>query len=128
MTIKQLNASLEVAKTERISLGGVTSDPTATIAPAESTDAADTANNKLPSGKLAQKLDMKTADLLSWATEHGYMAINGDKHVTTPKVDAAGIEFVAKGRFGPYFLWPLDFQLCLLMLLVSCIICSYLPL
>ena len=34
----------------------------------------------------------------------------GDKHILTPKGEAAGVEFVAKGRFGPYFLWPQDFH------------------
>ncbi len=102
---------IRISEEVRISLERVTSEPTAATAPADSSDDADTTNDKLPSGKLAQKLGMKTADLLSRATEHGYMAISGDKHVTTPKGDAAGVEFVAKGRFGPYFLWPQDFQL-----------------
>jgi hypothetical protein len=59
---------------------------------------------------LAQKLGIKTADLLARATEHGYLAATGEKHVLSVKGIAIGIEFVAKGRFGPYFLWPQDFH------------------
>lgn len=102
---------IRISEEVRISLERVTNEPAATVAPADSNDDADSANDKLPSGKLAQKLGTKTADLLSRATEHGYLALTGDKHVVTPKGDAAGVEFVAKGRFGPYFLWPQDFQL-----------------
>lgn len=40
-----------------------------------------------------------------------YLALNGDKHVLNPKGEKAGVEFVAKGRFGPYFLWLQDFCL-----------------
>jgi hypothetical protein len=35
----------------------------------------------------------------------------GDKHALTPKGEQAGVEFVAKSRFGPYFLWPQDLVL-----------------
>ena len=72
--------------------------------------AAETAGDKLPSGKLAQKLGLKTAQLLDRATEQGYLLLSGDKHDVTPKGEKAGVEFVAKGRFGPYFLWPQDFH------------------
>lgn len=102
---------IRISEEVRISLERVASEPAANTAPTDSSDDADTANDKLPSGKLAQKLGTKTADLLSRATEHGYLVLNGDKHVLTPKGETAGVEFVAKGRFGPYFLWPQDFQL-----------------
>jgi phosphatidylserine/phosphatidylglycerophosphate/cardiolipin synthase-like enzyme len=100
---------IRISEEVRISLERVTNE--ATAAPTDSSDEADATNDKLPSGKQAQKLGMKAADLLSRATQHGYLALNGDKHVVTPKGEAAGVEFVAKGRFGPYFLWPHDFQL-----------------
>ncbi|MCB8748450.1 phospholipase D family protein [Rhodoferax sp. U2-2l] len=102
---------IRISEEVRISLERVTNEPATTAAPTDSSDEADATNDKLPSGKLAQKLGMKAADLLSHATQHGYLALNGDKHVVTPKGEAAGVEFVAKGRFGPYFLWPHDFQL-----------------
>ena len=37
---------------------------------------------------------------------------NGVQKLSTSKIAAkqAGIEFVAKSRFGPYFLWPEQFQ------------------
>lgn len=101
---------IRISEEVRISLERVTNEPAATAPQTDSSDETDAANDKMPSGKLAQKLGMKAADLLSRATEHGYLVLNGDKHVLTPKGEAAGIEFVAKGRFGPYFLWPQDFH------------------
>ncbi len=38
------------------------------------------------------------------------MAADSERRTLTPKGDTAGVEFVAKSRFGPYFLWPQDFQ------------------
>ena len=46
-----------------------------------------------------------------FAAEQGYLAPNGDKHALTTKGEKAAIEFVAKSRFGPYFLWPQDIHL-----------------
>jgi len=54
---------------------------------------------------------LKTAQFLDRATEQGFLSANGDRHALTPKGEKAGVEFVAKSRFGPYFLWPQDFQL-----------------
>ncbi|OGB81062.1 MAG: DNA repair protein [Burkholderiales bacterium RIFOXYD2_FULL_59_8] len=101
---------IRISEEVRISLERVTNEPTTANAAAESVEDANAAGDKLPSGKLAQKLGMKTADLLGRATERGYLVLTGDKHVLTPKGDKAGVEFVAKGRFGPYFLWPQDFH------------------
>jgi phosphatidylserine/phosphatidylglycerophosphate/cardiolipin synthase-like enzyme len=95
----------------RISLERVASEPEAASQEADKGTEAETAGDKLPSGKLAQKLGLKTAQLLDRATEHGYLLLSGDKHAVTPKGEIAGVEFVAKGRFGPYFLWPQDFHL-----------------
>jgi phosphatidylserine/phosphatidylglycerophosphate/cardiolipin synthase-like enzyme len=102
---------IRISEEVRISLERVANEPTTAHAAAESVDDADAASDKLPSGKLAQKLGMKAGDLLSRATEQGYLTLSGDKHVLTPKGEKAGIEFIAKGRFGPYFLWPQDFHL-----------------
>ena len=60
---------------------------------------------------MGQRLGLKTAQFLDRATELGYLEADGDKHSITPKGEKAGAEFVAKSRFGPYFLWPQDFQL-----------------
>jgi hypothetical protein len=65
-------------------------------------------SGKIASSKLAQKLGLKTAQLLDRATELGYLVQQGDKHVLTSKGEQAGVEFIAKSRFGPYFLWPHD--------------------
>ena len=66
--------------------------------------------DKLTSSKIATKLGLKTAQFIDRATENGFLALDGDKHVLTAKGAAAGVEFVAKSRFGPYFLWPQDFH------------------
>ena len=67
--------------------------------------------DKVPSSKLAQKFGLKTAQLLERAVELGYLTQQGDKHALTAKGEQAGVEFVAKSRFGPYFLWPQDLAL-----------------
>ena len=101
---------IRISEEVRISMERVVDETTTASSAVETGDEGDAASDKLPSGKLAQKLGMKAADLLSRATEHGYLGLNGDKHVLTPKGEKAGVEFVAKGRFGPYFLWPQDFH------------------
>jgi phosphatidylserine/phosphatidylglycerophosphate/cardiolipin synthase-like enzyme len=101
---------IRISEEVRISMERVVVEPIAASFVADTGDEGEAANDKLPSGKLAQKLGMKTADLLSRATEQGYLVLNGEKHLLTPKGEKAGVEFVAKGRFGPYFLWPQDFH------------------
>jgi phosphatidylserine/phosphatidylglycerophosphate/cardiolipin synthase-like enzyme len=102
---------IRISDEVRISLERVTSDPTSASQEADRGFESEPAGDKLPSGKLAQKLGLKTAQLLDRATELGYLVFIGDKHCLTPKGEGAGVEFVAKGRFGPYFLWPQDFHL-----------------
>ena len=100
---------IRISDEVRISLERVSSEPEAASQEADkSTETENT--DKLPSGKLAQKLGLKTAQLLDRATEQGYLLLSGDKHALTSKGEKAGVEFVAKGRFGPYFLWPQDFH------------------
>ena len=72
---------------------------------------AEPASDKLASSKMAAKLGMKTAQFIGRTTEQGFLALDGDKHVMTNKDEKAGVEFVAKSRFGPYFLWPQNFHL-----------------
>jgi hypothetical protein len=69
-------------------------------------DSSDALTGKLSSSKLAQKLGMKTGDLMDRFTAAGYLALDDGKHRLTAKGADAGCEFVAKSRFGPYFLWP----------------------
>ncbi|MBI2726712.1 MAG: phospholipase D family protein [Polaromonas sp.] len=102
---------IRISDEVRISLERVTSESPAVTHDADRNAEVETTSDKLPSGKLAQKLGLKTAQLLDRATELGYLVLNGDKHDLTPKGENAGLEFIAKGRFGPYFLWPQDFHL-----------------
>jgi hypothetical protein len=94
----------------RISLERVTSDSDAS-GKDDDKGATDTPTDKLTSSKIGQRLGLKTAQFLDRATELGYLAADDDKHTITPKGEKAGVEFVAKSRFGPYFLWPQDFRL-----------------
>ncbi len=94
----------------RISLERVSSEPEASVAEADKGAEAEPASDKLTSSKIAAKLGMKTAQFMDRATEQGFLALDGDKHVKTAKGEKAGVEFVAKSRFGPYFLWLQDFH------------------
>lgn len=102
---------IRISDEVRISLERVTSD-TDNLGKEDDKGADDTAStDKLTSSKIGQKLGLKTAQFLDRATELGYLAAEGDKHTITPKSEKSGVEFVAKSRFGPYFLWPQDFHL-----------------
>jgi hypothetical protein len=70
----------------------------------------DAASGKLTSSKFGQKIGLKTSELLERAVASGHIELRDDKHVLVTKGEQAGIEFIAKSRFGPYFLWPDDFQ------------------
>lgn len=101
---------IRISDEVRISLERVASEPDITSPDADKGAEGETTGDKLTSSKMAQKLGLKTAQLLDRATEQGYLILNGDKHGLTPKGEKAGVEFVAKSRFGPYFLWPQDFH------------------
>lgn len=102
---------IRISDEVRISLERVTNEPEASGQ--DDDKSADNANagDKLTSSKIAVKLGLKTAQLMDRATAQGYLAQDGEKHALTPKGEKAGVEFVAKSRFGPYFLWPQDFHL-----------------
>jgi hypothetical protein len=70
----------------------------------------ESASGKLSSSKLAQRLGIKTSELLDRFTAAGYLALEDGKHILTAKGTATGCEFVARSRFGPYFLWPEDLK------------------
>lgn len=101
---------IRISDEVRISLERVTSDSDAS-GKDDDKSTADTPTDKLTSSKIGQKLGLKTAQFLDRATELGYLTAEGDKHTITHKGEKAGVEFVAKSRFGPYFLWPQDFHL-----------------
>lgn len=98
--------SSDLSDEVRISLERV---PGPTEPAAEESDGSDTdsaTGDKLSSSRLAARMGMKTAPFLELAVQHGYLSLAGDKHVVTPKGEKAGVEYVAKSRYGPYFLWP----------------------
>ncbi|MGB4060171.1 MAG: phospholipase D family protein [Burkholderiaceae bacterium] len=104
---------IRISDEVRISLERVSSAPEAPAAEPDSIDKggdAESTSDKLPSSKIATKLGLKTAQFIDRATENGFLVLDSDKHVLTAKGAAAGVEFVAKSRFGPYFLWPQDFH------------------
>lgn len=101
---------IRISDEVRISLERVSSEPEASTTEAEKGAEAESAGDKLTSSKIAAKLGMKTAQFMDRATEQGFLALDGDKHVMTAKGEKSGVEFVAKSRFGPYFLWPQDFH------------------
>lgn len=68
--------------------------------------AEESAAGKLSSSKLAQKLGLKTAELLDRLTASGSLTLAEGKHQLTAKGTESGCEYVARSRFGPYFLWP----------------------
>lgn len=70
----------------------------------------DDAAGKLTSSKLGQKLGIKTNELLERAVTSGHIELRDGKHALSVKGEQAGVELIAKSRFGPYFLWPEDFH------------------
>jgi phosphatidylserine/phosphatidylglycerophosphate/cardiolipin synthase-like enzyme len=101
---------IRISDEVRISLERVTSD-TDSSSKDDEKGADEAATDKLSTSKIGQRLGLKTAQFLDRATELGYLTAEGDKHTITPKGEKAGVEFVAKSRFGPYFLWPQDFHM-----------------
>src|SRR5665647_2026833 len=101
---------IRISDEVRISLERVTAEPEAISQDVDKGAEGEAAGDKLPSSKMAQKLGLKTAQFMERAAELGYLALDGDKHGLTTKGEKAGVEFVAKSRFGPYFLWPQDFH------------------
>lgn len=101
---------IRISDEVRISLERVTSEPEAASREDGKSTEGGNAEDKLTSSKMGQKLGLKTAQFLDRATEQGFLVLEGDKHVLSTKGEKAGVEFVAKSRFGPYFLWPQDFH------------------
>jgi len=107
---------IRISDEVRISLERVASAPEPVATAASATAEADKgtevepAGDKLTSSKISARFGMKTAQFMDRATAQGFLALDGDKHLITAKGEKAGVEFVAKSRFGPYFLWPQDFQ------------------
>ncbi len=97
---------IRISDEVRISLERI---PGPTELAADESDSSDTdsaTGDKLSSSRLAARMGLKTAPFLELAVQQGYLSLAGDKHVVTPKGEKAGVEYVAKSRYGPYFLWP----------------------
>lgn len=70
----------------------------------------DETSEKLTSSKLAQKLGVKTNELLDKLITAQYLEVREGKNYLTEKGKDAGGEFRMSPKFGPYFLWPTDFR------------------
>ena len=68
-------------------------------------------HDKLTSSKLAQKLNLKTAELMQTLYEKRFLEDRGGKAYLTAKGREAGGEFRLSPRFGPYFIWPTTLEL-----------------
>jgi phosphatidylserine/phosphatidylglycerophosphate/cardiolipin synthase-like enzyme len=68
------------------------------------------AGDKVSSSKVAKRLGVATAEFLDRLVKLGYISTEDGKQGLLAKGQQAGGEFVAKSRFGPYFLWPVDFR------------------
>lgn len=103
---------IRISDEVRISLERVPSEPDSkssveTVGKSEEQERHD----KLTTSKLGQKLGIKTVELLDRAVASGHIELLSDgKHALAAKGELAGVEFIAKSRFGPYFLWPEDFH------------------
>lgn len=99
---------IRISDEVRISLERVTAEPEEQPQTASGVEGGDSGETpgKLTSSKLAQRVGMKTAELLDALTAAGYLSMEGGKHKLTQKGSDAGAEFIARSRFGPYFLWP----------------------
>ena len=102
---------IRISDEVRISLERVVSDPDDKSSSALYKSDGQDIPGKLSSSKLGQKFGIKTQELLERAIASGHIEMRDDKHALTKKGEQAGIELIAKSRFGAYFLWPEDFYL-----------------
>jgi phosphatidylserine/phosphatidylglycerophosphate/cardiolipin synthase-like enzyme len=93
---------IRVSEEVRISLERVAQD-------ADAKPEDDEPTTKLTSSKLAQKLGLKTADLIEKLLATGLLELKEGKPYLTPKGKEAGGEFRGS-KYGAYFLWPEAFK------------------
>lgn len=97
---------IRISDEVRITLERVTTEAkTEGESKSESEDAHDRVG-KLTTSKLAQKLGVKTAELLERFVATGFFEQRDGKHYLTAKGKEVGGEFKVSPKFGPYFLWP----------------------
>jgi phosphatidylserine/phosphatidylglycerophosphate/cardiolipin synthase-like enzyme len=102
---------IRISDEVRISLERVSKPALGDQSMAASSDAEQESGGKVTTSRLARKLGLKTGEVLDRAAGLGYIQAQGEQHVLTPKGQHAGVEFISKSRFGPYFLWPEDLAL-----------------
>lgn len=110
-TYEEAQRIIRISDEVRISMERVSSVEQEAAPATGNTDGSDeevssNGTQKLSTSKIASKHGMKTAEWLTKAVEAKLLTVEGDRHYLTPAAKQAGIEFVAKSRFGPYFLWP----------------------
>ncbi|MFJ2995611.1 phospholipase D family protein [Pandoraea sp. NPDC087047] len=100
---------IRISEEVRISL----ERPTEDVAEAKTKDdgSNDEVTEKLTSSKLGKRLGIRTSELLDRAVSAGYLEWRDGKHALSSQDANAGIEFIAKSRHGPYFLWPQNIPL-----------------
>jgi phosphatidylserine/phosphatidylglycerophosphate/cardiolipin synthase-like enzyme len=105
-TYEEAQRIIRISDEVRITLERVATDaPRDSEAKSDSEEAADKAD-KLTTSKLAQKLGVRTADILDRLVASGLLELRDGKHYITAKGKEAGGEFRMSPKFGPYFLWP----------------------
>lgn len=110
-TYEEAQHIIRISDEVRISMERVTI-PEGTPASGSETNTSEessSGNSKVSTSKVAQKHGLKTAEWLAKAVDAGLLQQEGERQVLTPKGKEQGVEFVAKSRFGPYFLWPENF-------------------
>lgn len=77
------------------------------------TDGADPHEGRLSTSRLASARGLRSSkELLERLVAAGYLAVgSGGEHLLTDAGRKAGGVWIAKSRFGPYFLWPKDLVL-----------------
>lgn len=95
---------IRISDEVRITLERVTSESE------EKADVGDK-SDKLTSSKLAQKLGVKTNELMEKLVASGLLELKEDKHYLTTKGKELGGEFRMSAKYGPYFLWPENFRI-----------------
>lgn len=70
----------------------------------------DDTSPKLTSSKLAQKLGVKTQELIEKLISVGYLELKDGKQYLTARGKDVGGEFRMSPKFGPYFRWPEGFK------------------
>ena len=115
-TYEEAQRIIRISDEVRISMERVSSVEQESTPANRNSDGADeevssNGTQKLSTSKIAAKHGMKTAEWLAKAVEAKLLTPEGDRYHLTPAAKQAGIEFVAKSRFGPYFLWPDNFTI-----------------